>query len=266
MNKLYNSLPITGVVNTITRLIGLESLNYAASPIDIICDYANMYFHGNKIDRIFIYNPDAIAFWLYQKYTALFSNAVLNSQLLLPMLSVMPTVTPSCFASMYSGVMPEVHGIKSYIKPILKIDTIFDAYIRSGLKPAIVSTVNDSISCIFLDRDMDYFIYNTHTECNNKAIELIIEDKHDLIVLYNGNYDTEMHRTGTNSNESLYELEMNIQTFVTLITYIKKYWNKHRTMIGFCPDHGCHNIENNQGNHGLDITEDMNIIHFYRFI
>jgi len=178
----------------------------------------------------------------------------------------MPSVTPVCFASMYTGAMPKVHGIQAYEKPVLRIDTVFDAFIRAGMKPAIVSTANDSISCIFLDREMDYYIYDTHEDCNKKVMELIAEDEYNLIVLYNGNYDTVMHRTGPESNEALSELRSNIETYSTLIKQVESHWKNHRTMIGFCPDHGCHEIDGTLGSHGLDMAEDMNIIHFYRFI
>lgn len=58
----------------------------------------------------------------------------------------MPSVTPVCFASMYSGVMPEIHGIMRYEKPVLKIKTVFDALAAAGKRCAIVSTEGDSIS------------------------------------------------------------------------------------------------------------------------
>jgi len=91
------------------------------------------------------------------------------------MLSVMPSVTPVCFASMYTGAMPNVHGIQAYEKPVLSTDTVFDAFIRADLKPAIVSTANDSISCIFLERDMDYFIFDVSTA--NDSISCIFLER-----------------------------------------------------------------------------------------
>ena len=266
MSKLYNSVRITGVAKTITDIAGIDAPKEAESSIDIIVNYAKILFGKRQADRVFMYNPDAIALWLFQKYTDLFEKAFLQSNIQLPVLSLMPPVTPVCFASMYTGAAPAIHGIEAYEKPVVKTDTVFDAFIRAGKKPAIVSTANDSLSCIFLERDMDYFIYDTHEECNNKALELIKEDKHDFIVLYNGNYDTVMHRSGVESNEAMNELKENIETYCRLIKYIEKHWKNHRTMIGFCPDHGCHEIDGNLGSHGLDMAEDMNIIHFYRFI
>ena len=266
MNQLFNSIRITGVAKTIADIAGVGAPYKAEPLIDIIKNTANQHFKGKKADRVFMYNPDAIALWLFQKYTAFFEKAFIRSHIQIPMLSVMPSVTPVCFASMYTGAMPSVHGIQVYEKPVLKTDTIFDAYIRAGMKPAIVSTANHSISRIFLEREMDYFIYDTHEECNAKAMELIEEDKHDLIVLYNGNYDAAMHRYGAESAEAMAGLIYNIDFYSMLIIQIEKHWAKHRTMIGFCPDHGCHEIDGNLGSHGLDIAEDMNVIHFYRFI
>ena len=266
MNKLYNSLTITGIAKTITDIVGISAPKQAEPSIDIICNSAKAAFEDQLIDRVFIYNPDAIALWLFQKYTALFEKAILLSDIQLPMLSVMPSVTPVCFASMYTGAMPSIHGIQTYEKPILKTDTVFDAFIRAGMKAVIVSTVKDSLSCIFLEKEMDYYIYDTVDECNEKAMALIAEDQHDLIVLYNGNYDVAMHRTGAESEQALNELQKNIDTYGMLVKQIEKNWSKHRTMIGFCPDHGCHEIDGNLGGHGLDMTEDMNIIHFYHFI
>lgn len=60
-------------------------------------------------DRALLYNPDAIALWLYQNDTHLFTTAMVSSQLAIPMLSVMPSVTPVRFAFMYTGLMPD-HG------------------------------------------------------------------------------------------------------------------------------------------------------------
>ena len=60
---------------------------------------------------------------------------MLNADLTLPLQTVMPSVTPVCFATMYTGAQPEVHGIQSYTKPVVKTDSVFDVLIRNGKKP-----------------------------------------------------------------------------------------------------------------------------------
>lgn len=263
MSDLYSSICISSVKSTALKLAGIEIPENIENPNPVIAALAEKKLGSKPVDRVVIYNPDAVALWIYQKYTEMFTKAALCSDLALPMLSVMPSVTPVCFASMYSGVMPDIHGIKKYEKPVLTVNTIFDSYTKAGKKAAIVSTARDSISMIFLERKMDYFIYDTPEEVNAKALELIDEDNYDLIVIYNGNYDGTMHKHGPEAEASLKALEMNVDFYAELVEKIKAQWKNHSVFYGFCPDHGCHEIDGECGSHGLDMQEDMNVIHFY---
>lgn len=175
----------------------------------------------------------------------------------------MPSVTPVCFGTMYTGAQPEVHGIRKYEKPVITIDTIFDALIRAGKKPVILAQENCSLSKIYLEREMDYFIYPTVEETNAKAAELIQQDAYDFYVIYNTNYDAVMHKNGPESPITLGELRMNSYAYATFAHTIKNNWKKHHTLLGFAMDHGCHEIDGDCGSHGLDMQEDMNVIHFY---
>lgn len=260
MSEIRNSICLTTVKDTVAEIMGIENEG-KINPV--LSSLAKEKLSGRKADRAVLYNPDAVALWLYQKYTHLFTDAVVSSDIALPILSVMPSVTPVCFASMYTGVMPEIHGIQKYEKPVLKVNTIFDTFIKAGKKCAIVSTARDSISCIFLEREMDYFIYESVEEVNKKALELIDEDIYDLIVIYNGNYDGTMHKFGPEAEESINALKHNIAFYKKLTDKIKSEWKNHDVLYGFLPDHGCHEIDGDCGSHGLDMEEDMNIIHFY---
>ena len=135
--------------------------------------------------------------------------------------------------------------------------------IKEGKKAAIVSTAKDSISLIFLEREMDYYIYDSVDEVNEKALSLIDEDNYDLIVIYNGNYDGTMHKFGPEAPESFKALEDNIRFYCKLVNDIREKWKAHNVFYGFMTDHGCHEIDGECGSHGLDMEEDMNVIHFY---
>lgn len=263
MSEIYNKICITSVADTVCKLFGIETDSRVDNCNPVIDALAKKKLGNEKADRAVLYNPDAVALWLYQKYTDMFTGCAINSDIALPMLSVMPSVTPVCFASMYTGVLPAVHGIRKYEKPVLKTDTLFDYFIKAGKKCAIVSTSGDSISMIFLEREMDYFIYDDIEDVNKKALELIDEDVYDLIVVYNGNYDGTMHKYGPESPESMAALEHNIKFYSVLAENINKKWTHHNVFYGFMPDHGCHEIDGGCGSHGLDMEEDMNIIHFY---
>lgn len=262
---MYSKSRITQTAATVAALMGIDAPYTADEANAIVVENAKQALPEGTaaFDRVLMYNPDAVALWLYQKYTDLFAPALLRTDLQIPVRSVMPSVTPVCFASMYTGADPEIHGIRKYTKPVLTTDTLFDAVLRAGKKCAIVAETDCSIAKIFLEREMDYFIYDTIDEVNAKALELIAADEYDLLVVYNGNYDSTMHKNAPESDLALAELKRNSDDFATLVDAVRKNWTSHNTFYGYCPDHGCHEIDGNNGSHGLDMDEDMNIIHMF---
>lgn len=266
----FHKICITRTASTILFLLGVSSPPEAEAPIDEVLHKAIDRFSPVNTqapcDRVFMYNPDAVAMWIYEKYADYFAEMEKGADLKLPMLSVIPPVTPVCFGSMYSGLQPAQHGILKYEKPILKVPTIFDILVKAGKRVAIVSTEGDSISRIFLERQMDYYIYPKKEACNKKALELIAQDRYDCTVLYNGDYDYHMHRRSPEGKRALRALRENIATFQEINTAIRTHWRAHRTALVFAPDHGCHRSCGFLGAHGINRPCDMNIPHFYSFI
>ena len=162
--------------------MGIEAPACAAEPNEALCKYIDKKLKDKKADRVFMYNPDAVAQWVWKKYPQLVTEVKERTDVQIPLCSVMPSVTPVCFGTMYTGAQPEVHGIRLYTKPVIKIDTIFDALIRNGKKVALLCTAGDSLSKIYLERAVDYFFYDSIEKLNAKAAELIIRDEHDFIV------------------------------------------------------------------------------------
>ena len=260
-----NELSLASVCASLAYALDVEAPECAGKASDELCRYIDNAFDGKKADRVFMYNPDAIAQWVIEKYPEVFSFRLDKYfDLKLPLCSVMPSVTPVCFGTMYTGAMPSVHGIQKYEKPVIKIDTHFDALIRCGKKPAIVAYSECSLGKIYLERDMDYFICGNVNETNAVASEIIRRDEHDFILVYNGNYDSTMHKMGPESPVSLGELRANVCTFAMFSELIEKHWKNHNTLVGFAMDHGCHEIDGDCGSHGLDMDEDLNVAHFYK--
>lgn len=266
----FHEICITRTASTVLSLLGVSAPAEMAPPIGQVLQAADGRFsplEGVPVcDRVFLYNPDAIAMWIYEKYADYFTEMEKLTDLRLNMLSVVPPVTPVCFGSMYSGLQPADHGILKYEKPVLKVTTLFDLLAKAGKKAAIVSTEGDSISRIFLEREMDYFIHPHKETCNQKALELIAGDKYDCIVLYNGDYDYHMHRHTPEGKRALRALCENIDTFMELHAAIRTHWNAHRTALAFAPDHGCHKAYAFLGAHGKNLPCDMNIPHFYSLL
>ena len=246
--------------------MGIEPPALAAEKNADLVDYIDTVFSGEKADRVVMYNPDAIAQWIYQKYPDYLAKVKQNTEKEVSFATVMPSVTPVCFGTMYTGAQPSVHGIQKYEKPVITIDTLFDALLRAGKKVALITYGKCSLSKIFLERDLDYYHFDEGgiEAVNAKAMEVILRDEHDFIVIYNGNYDSTMHKNGPESAKSLAELRVNDHIFAVIANLIKTHWKQHHTLLGFAMDHGCHEIDGSCGSHGLDMVEDLNIVHFYK--
>ena len=261
-----NTDSLDTICGAISYAFGIEPPEYAAEKNRELANYIDKVFDGQKADRVVMYNPDAVAQWIYQKYDNYFSDVKKRTGIEIYLSSVMPSVTPVCFGTMYTGAQPAVHGIRQYEKPVITIETLFDALISAGKKPALVAYGASSMSKIFLERDMDYFHFDSGNipGVNAKAAELILKDEHDFIVIYNGNYDSAMHKNGPESAKALAELRVNTHMFSCLSDMIQNNWKHHNTLVGFAMDHGCHEIDGNCGSHGLDMPEDINIVHLYK--
>lgn len=164
----FHSISITRVCGTIDALLQVPPHPDAAEPLEEVLREAGAKFAGEPCSRVLIYNPDAIGSVLESAAPDVFRKLRADTELQLPMLSVTPPVTPVCFASMYTGVRPAVHGIQSYRKPVLKVPTVFDDLAAAGRKAAIVSTAGGSIARIFLRRRADYFILPTVRAVNER--------------------------------------------------------------------------------------------------
>lgn len=260
-----NSNSLDTICAALAYAMDIEPPKFAASRNYELCNYIDKIFDGKKADRIVMYNPDAIAQWVYKKYPQLFVDVKMRIDKEVPLATVMPSVTPVCFGTMYTGAQPEVHGIQKYEKPVITIDTLFDAMIRAGKKCALITYGKCSLGKIYLERDMDYYHFDVGgiAAVNAKTMQVLLEDKHDFILIYNGNYDSVMHKMGPESPEALAELRLNCHIFSVISDIIKNNWKHHNTLVGFAMDHGCHEIDGG-GSHGLDMLEDINIVHLYK--
>ena len=90
MSELDSKICITSVRATVQALAGIAASASIDAPNPLVTALGEKKLSGRCIDRALIYKPDAVALWLYQKYTDLFTAAALSSDLALPMRSVMP--------------------------------------------------------------------------------------------------------------------------------------------------------------------------------
>ncbi|MFC1948433.1 hypothetical protein ACFLXY_11010 [Chloroflexota bacterium] len=259
-------MDIRTLTPTICSLMGIEPPD---SSVDVVQEGLISALGRNGISGIskcLVFAPDAISKEIHDKYRSYFTdlNRIVNHSEYLD--SIEPPWTPVCFASMFSGALPEVHGIQKYERPILSIDTIFDAMVRSGKKAAIITTQNSSIDLIFRNRDIDYYIQHNDSQVFEKTVSVLNENKHDFLVVYNKEYDDLLHKTHPFSRECLEALKHHNETFVRLHETVKIEWQIHDWLMVYAHDHGAHyNEADGVGTHGRNIPEDMKLINHYVF-
>ncbi len=258
---------ITAITPTICRLMEINPPRLSTDEvIDKVLEAKNNIIGDHPVEKCFIYAPDAIGKALFQRQSEEFEAIIQLAPVQVVLRSVMPPKTPVCFASMFTGAKPDAHGIKMYEKPVLSCDTIFDALIRAGKKVAIVAVRDSSISLIFLNRDLDYFIEEYDQQVIDCTLQILRSHNHDLILVYNQEYDDTMHRTTPLSEEALNAMRRHLETFKHLTESFLDRYKDHNCLTLFSPDHGAHiDPETGLGSHGLDIPEDMEVRSFWGF-
>ena len=89
MDCEFNSVSLDTICAALTYAMGIEAPACAAAPNEALCAYVDKALGGKKADRVFMYNPDAIAQWVYEKYPQLFTEAKARLGLELPFCTVM---------------------------------------------------------------------------------------------------------------------------------------------------------------------------------
>jgi len=216
------------------------------------------------VERVLVYAPDALGRVFLDNRPELKKRLVAASDVQVELRAMFPPKTPVCFASMFTGAPPEVHGIRKYERPILTCDTLFDALARAGKRAAIVAVEDCSMDIVFRTRAIDCFSQDNDAQATELALELVRAGEHDFIVAYNQEYDDTLHRTRHDGPEALAAAGRHVETFVRLWQAVEEHWAGHARALLFTPDHGAHyDAVKGKGDHGEEIPEDMDVLHFW---
>ena len=262
MDEFFNPICLSHSAATMAACLGIDPPEKAEAGISFLSDLL-IEKMGGTAERSLFFHPDAIAQWLWRKYPQYFAPVMRHTPIALPLGVVMPSVTPVCFATMYSGAMPAIHGIQEYRKPILTVDTLFDRIIASGKRTANVASEGCSMAMLYADRKMDHYVTKNDQETYEKALELLETDRYDHISVYFGEYDEYMHHNGTEHEISLAKLEEHFRHFDAIASAANKLWAGRRHLITVQTDHGVHDLADGRGAHGTETTDDLNVVHFF---
>jgi 2-polyprenyl-3-methyl-5-hydroxy-6-metoxy-1,4-benzoquinol methylase len=255
------SIDISSVTPTLCRLMGVEPPSVCAAPaLNAVLKAA-----PGQIERVLVYGADAIGRVFLDNRPDLKKRLVAASDVQVELRAMTPPKTPVCFASMFTGAPPEVHGIQKYERPVLTCDTLFDALVRAGKRAAIVAVKDCSMDIIFRNRAIDYFSEEDDAAVLKRTLSLLSDDRHDFIVSYNQEYDDTLHRTRHDGPEALAAARRHVETFVRLWQATEEHWAGHNRALLFTPDHGAHyDAAKDRSDHCDDTPEDVDVLHFWR--
>lgn len=267
--RKFNAIPLARFASTMSALTGAPRPEFAdPEPIGEVLDLVKNGTGRQTVDRLVIFNPDAIGEeFVARRRDAIFAPLCAMTDLSVGLLAPFPPKTPVCFATMYSGAPPEVHGIQAYVKPVLKTDTLFDVWARSGKRVALIAKRGQSIPRIFAERDIDSYLTGGDEESVKTGIEVILSDAHEIVVVYNQSYDDLLHATHPDSRLCRMAAARYVSAYARLLCAARSNNGERSTLMTFSPDHGAHRIAGFLlGTHGKAVTSDMNIRHFFTLI
>ena len=252
---------IDSVTPTVCSFMGIDPpVGSSAKPIKEILEAAK----GKRIEKTLLYAPDAIGEWLFQAHKDEFSDVIKEAPIQVPVRSMIPSYTPVCYGSMFTGMKPEEHGITKYMKPVLRVETLFDVAAKAGKKVALVAVKDCSIDLIFRERNIDYYTEKYDPEVIKRTLDLLENHDYDLIVAYNQEYDDLMHASTPTDPEAIEAFRRHLKSFKILADAFNKRYQGVNRALAFLPDHGTHvDPESGKGSHGTDSPEDMEVRHFW---
>ena len=263
--KYDRDYSIGDLTPTVCSFFGVkEPEECGATAIAPLVDQVARTMGEGAMEKVVLFCCDAMGEHQREHFPEVFASIEKTAPFRIPSVAVMPSVTPVCYGTIFSGAAPCVHGIKKYEKPVLPVPTLFDVLAEAGKNVAIIAINECSIDRIFRQRNVDYYSFRSDEQSFDCAMELIEKNNYDLIVLYMNDYDKLQHRTGCFSPECTEQAKLAAVRFEKLAGQLDKYSSHQNHALVFVPDHGGHLVDENSGTHGFDIAEDMLVSHYYR--
>ena len=263
----YNVRHSTGdLTPTVCELFGVRlPKECGATAVPEVVDQAGHLMNGEgKCQKALLYCPDAWGAIQGERFPEERARVEELAGFRVECATVMPSVTPVCFGTIFSGASPEVHGIRKYEKPVLAVETLFDVLAEAGLNVAIVAINNCSIDRIFRQRNIDYYSFRSDALSFAETRRLIAESDYDVIVSYMTGYDAAAHKVGPWGAAAVEQLRLAVEYFRQLVADTETHWRGFNRAVAFLPDHGQHPVDSETGGHGQDIPDDMRVNHYYR--
>ncbi len=268
--KLYKvNYSIADFTPTVCNLAGVRLPNVCGGiPSQEVLQCAETKLGGGTLEKMLIFCPDGIGEIHRKTKPRIFRSISKASDIRVLGASVMMSVTPVCFASIFSGTSPSIHGISNYRKAMVECETLFDVFPAAGINIALVAYNDCSLDLLFRKRKIDYYSLRSDIAIQEMTQLLLERRNYDVIICYMNDYDSCSHHTGVFSKESTAQLELAAKRYLDLIKLSDRCWCNYNRMVAFISDHGHHTVQDEKGIHGThhdNIQEDMLVNHYFRF-
>ncbi len=258
---------ILSVTPTLCHLLGVPPPALCTtSPLLEVLEASEAVLRGHPLERCLVYAPDAIGEHLLTAWPGMYDEIARTAPTSVRLRSAVPPKTPVCYAAIFTGAPPETHGVRHHERPVLPCDTLFDSLIRAGRRVAIAAVTDSSIDRLFRGRALDYFSEPYDPEVSTRVHSLLLEDRHDLIVAYQQEYDDCVHAMDPLCPDAVSAARRHVAVFADLAGTAARRWAGRRWGVVFVPDHGAHlDPATGKGTHGEELPEDMHLRHSYGF-
>jgi len=270
---MENQMPdLTNFAATVAEAMGLEKDAHMSDSVKSLAQKI-LAAAGGEIEKALFFHADAVPAYAVNKYEEIFAPVKSRTDWVIPFRAVMPSITPVCFAAMFSGTYPDRNGVPKYVTPMIREDlvqpsicttTLIDILVKAGKKVAVVTCENGCIASMLYNRGETLKIIpnDDNDEIFNEAYRTLESGEFDAVFVYQFSYDHTMHRYGPESEEALGELKVLTDRFAALSDLAHKIWADKRTLTVFNADHGAHTTVSG-GSHGEDRPEDMDMLWFF---
>ena len=128
VNQYNREHSIADLTPTYCELFGIRKpATCAGTAIASVVDHAGHVMDGpGKAQKAVLFCADACGDVQSNYLKDLFPRVKAVAGLQVESVCVMPSVTPVCYGSIFTGTPPAVHGIRKYERPVLKVETLFD--------------------------------------------------------------------------------------------------------------------------------------------
>jgi len=254
-------LDVASVTSTVCDLFGIPRPAHCVAPS---FSEVGAVAARRTVTKALVFAADAIGAHLIRSYPEVFGPVARHAPISVETCAVIPSVTPVCFASMFTGAPPDTHGIRKSERPTLTCDTLFDALSRAGRRVAIVAVEKSSIDLIFRKRTIDYFTETYDEEVVERTLNLIAADQHDFILAYQQEYDDQVHATAPRSPEALRAMANHVRNFDRVARTARDRWANTPHAVAFVSDHGTHiDPLTGRGTHGSNMADDLDVRLFW---